>query len=183
MLFRLKTYVTEAKNAVQECFISFACGNLEHERWVEHSLATDLLKAGIKVVLDRWDNAQINASIPRFVERVAKCDRVIVVGTPLYRTKYENKDPARGTVVAAEGHLIGNRMLGTDAQKLSVLPILVEGTEETSFPALLHGRVYADFRRSETYTEKALDLLLSLYEIKPRDPVAIDLRESLRGMK
>ena len=57
----------------------------------------------------------------------------------------------RGFVVAAEGDLIGKRMIGTEAKKESVLPVLLEGTEETAFPHLLHGRVYADFRKPETY--------------------------------
>jgi TIR domain len=76
---------------------------------VERDLATDLQKAGINVVLDRWENAKIGASVSRFVNRVLKCDRVIVVGTPLYREKYENGDSMRGFVVAAEGDLIGKR--------------------------------------------------------------------------
>ena len=67
-----------------------------------NGLATDLQKAGIDVVLDRWDNAQIGASVARFVERIEKCDRIVVVGTPLYRRKYENKDTSTGYVVAAE---------------------------------------------------------------------------------
>jgi hypothetical protein len=74
----------------------------DHERWVEKSLATDLQKAGLGVVLDRWENARIGASVPRFVERIGKCDRVLVVGTPLYRQKYENGDPMRGYVLASE---------------------------------------------------------------------------------
>jgi hypothetical protein len=179
VLFRLKTHVTEQKLAVPECFISYAWGVLEHELWVERRLATDLQKAGVGVVLDRWDNARIGASVPRFVERVGKTDRVIVVGTPLYRQKYENDEPMRGYVVAAEGDLIGKRMIGTEAKKESVLPLLLDGTEETSFPYMLHGRVYADFRQPETYITTALGLLLSLYAIGPQEPVAIDLRKSL----
>ncbi len=180
-MFRLKTYVTDQKIAPPECFISYAWGKPEHEQWVELSLATDLLKAGLHVVLDRWENARIGASVPRFVERVAQCDRVIVVGTPLYRTKYENKDPMRGFVVAAEGDLIGKRMIGTEAKKETVLPVLVEGTEETSFPDLLHGRVYADLRKEETYFTTAFDLMLSLYQIQPQHPVSVELRGSLHG--
>ena len=45
-----------------------------------------------------------------------KCDRVVVVGTPLYRTKYENNDPMGGYVAAAEGDLIGKRMIGTEGE-------------------------------------------------------------------
>ena len=94
----------------------------EHERWVEKRLATDLQKAGIDVVLDRWHNAQIGASVARFVERIEKSDRIVMVGTPLYRRKYENKDTSTGYVVAAEVDLIGNRLLGTEAQKRKRAP-------------------------------------------------------------
>ncbi len=179
VLFRLKNYVTEQKIAVPECFISYAWGNPDQELWVEKSLATDLQKAGIKVVLDRWENARIGASVPRFVERVGKTDRVIVVGTPLYRKKYDNNQPMRGFVAAAEGDLIGERMIGTEAEKENVLPILLEGTKKSAFPPLLHSRVYADFRNSEAYFDTMFELLLSLLQIKPQDPVAIDLHESL----
>jgi WD40 repeat protein len=181
VLFRLKTHVTEQKLTVPECFISYAWGTSEHELWVERHLAGDLQKAGATVVLDRWENARIGASIPRFVERVAKCDRVIVVGTPLYLKKYENDDPDRSFVLAAEGDLIGYRMIKSEAKKESVLPVLREGTEETAFPHLLHGRVYADFRNPENYFSTMLDLLLSLFAIKPQEPIAVDLRTSLAG--
>ena len=119
--------------------------------------------------------------MPRFVERVGKSDRVIVVGTPLYRKKYDNDEPMRGFVVAAEGDLIGRRMIGTEAQKESVLPVLLEGTEELAFPHLLHGRVYADFRERDGYYEATLELLLSLYGIGPTEPVGAELRSSLRA--
>ena len=182
-LFRLKNYVTEQNIAVPNCFISYAWGDHEQERWVEKSLATDLQKAGITVVLDRWENARIGASVPRFVERVAKTNRVIVVGTPLYVKKYDNKEPMQSFVVAAEGDLIGKRMTGAEVEKESVLPVLLEGTEKSAFPPLLQGRVYADFRKSEVYFERAFELLLSLYQIPPNHPVATELRDSLKGQR
>jgi hypothetical protein len=156
--------MTDQKIAPPECFISYAWGNPDHERWVEKSLATDLQKGGIRVVLDRWENARIGASVPRFVERVAESDRVIVVGTPLYRKKYDNREPMSGFVAAAEGDLIGNRMIGTEAQKETVLPVLLEGTAESAFPPLLHGRVHADFTKSEVYFEVGLIFSLASTE-------------------
>ena len=166
-----------------ECFISYAWGNKKQERWVEHSLATDLQKAGIKVVLDRWENSHIGASVPRFVERVGNTDRVIVVGTPLYRKKYDNNEPMRSFVVAAEGDLIGKRMIGAEAKKESVLPVLLEGTEESAFPYLLQGRVYADLRNNRAYFVEMLNLILSIYQINITDPVAIELKKSMAGKK
>ena len=164
-----------------ESFISYAWGVPEHERWVEKRLATDLQKAGIDVVLDRWHNAQIGASVSRFVERIEQSDRIVMIGTPLYRRKYENKDASSGYVVAAEVDLINNRLLGTELQKRSVLPVLLDGEKTASLPPLVHGKVHADFRDELAYFTTAFDLILSLYQIAPNDAAVAELRESLRG--
>ncbi len=183
VLFRLKTYVAEQKIASPDCFISYAWGNPDHEHWVEKSLATDLQKAGVNVLLDKWENRRIGSSIARFVERIEECDHVIVVGTPLYRKKAKNLASPKGSVLAAEWDLAGIRMLATEAEKQTVLPVLLDGQESDSFPALLRGRVYADFRKNEAYFDEALELLLSLYGIEPTEPVANELRTSLHGSK
>ncbi|HET9208975.1 MAG TPA: TIR domain-containing protein [Thermoanaerobaculia bacterium] len=180
-VFRVSAYVAEQKITPPETFISYAWGVPEHERWVEKQLATDLQKAGIGVVLDRWHNAQIGESVPRFVERIEKSDRIVMVGTPLYRRKYENKDTSTGYVVAAEVDLINNRLLGTEPQKRSVLPLLLAGEKTESLPPLLQGRVYADFRDELAYFAAAFDLILSLYQLPPNHSAVADLRESLRG--
>ena len=178
-IFSLRAYVVEQKIATPECFISYAWGRPEHERWVEKRLAIDLQNAGVDIVLDRWHNAQIGASVPRFVERIAAADRIVVVGTPEYHRKYINKDTTTGYVVAAEVDLISTRLLGTEEQKVGVLPLLVDGDEATSLPPLLHGRVYADYRDELRYFRTTFDLLLSLYRIEPNHPAVADLRESL----
>jgi small GTP-binding protein len=180
-IFRLRAYAAEQKIAPPETFISYAWSVPEHERWVEKRLAMDLQKAGIDVVLDRWHNAQIGASVARFVERIEKSDRILMVGTPAYRRKYENKDTETGYVVAAEVDLINNRLLGTEPKKQSVLPLLLDGEKAQSLPPLLHGRVYADFRDELVYFATAFDLILSLYQLPPNHPAVADLRESLRG--
>ncbi|MGH3770706.1 MAG: TIR domain-containing protein [Pseudonocardiaceae bacterium] len=164
-LFRLTTYVTQEGIPAPDCFISYAWGEERHERWVEHELAADLSKAGITVVLDRWENARIGASVPRFVERIDSARKVIVVGTPRYRTKYDNDQPMGAFVVAAEGDLIGKRMIGSEVDKESVLPVLLDGTAESAFPSLLQGRVYADFRPVQRYLPTAFDLIVSLYQL------------------
>jgi hypothetical protein len=180
-LFRLKSFVADHKIEPIECFVSYAWGVKEHEQWVETLLAKDLQKAGFIVLLDRWENTQIGANLVRFMEKASTSHRVIVVGTRLYRTKYDNQEPLRGFAVAAEGDLIGKRMTGTESQKQSVLPVLLEGTDESSFPIYLHGRIHADFREEGVYCSSALSLLLSLYNIKPQDAIAIELRELLEG--
>ena len=99
-VFRVQACVTERGVKVPECFISYAWGVPEHERWVEKSLATDLQKAGIGVVLDRWENEKTGKSVPRFLERGGKADFIVVIGTERYRAKYDNDEPMRPFVVA-----------------------------------------------------------------------------------
>lgn len=178
-VFRLRAYIAEQEITPPKCFISYAWGVAEHERWVEKRLATDLQKAGIEVLLDRWHNAQIGASVARFVERIEDCEKVIVVGTPLYRQKAKNVASPKGSVVAAEYDLAGIRLLASEHEKRTVLPVLLEGEESESFPALVRGRVYADFRNDETYFTRAFDLIRSIYDLPPTHPAVADLSESL----
>jgi hypothetical protein len=182
VLFRLTSYVTDQEITSPECFISYAWGDPKHERWVERSLATDLQKAGIKVVLDRWCNPP-GSSIGRFVDRLEKVDRIIVVGTVAYRKKYDNEDPESGTVVAAECAQINTRMRGPEIRKATVLPVLLEGTAAKSFPPCLSDQVFSDFRKPEAYFCTALELFLSLYQIPPQQQVSIELHELLADQK
>src|SRR5688572_17161920 len=132
-IFRVRAYIAEQKITLPGCFISYAWGVPEHERWVDKRLATDLQRAGIEVVLDRWHNAQIGASVARFVEGIEDCEQVVVVGTPLYRQKAKNAVSAKGSVAAAEWDLVGIRLLATEEQKRTVLPVLLDGEESESF--------------------------------------------------
>lgn len=182
-VFRVNAYVKEQGISVPECFISYAWGDRKQERWVEKNLATDLQKAGLKVLLDKWENSRIGSNIMRFVERIEECDQIIVVGTPQYRQKAKNVASEKGSVVAAEWDLAGIRMLTTEAHKQTVLPVLLAGDEAEAFPALLRGRVYADFRDERAYFITAFDLILDIYGIAPNDTAVADLRESLRESK
>ncbi len=179
-VFQLLSYVEGEKLTRPECFISYAWGDREQERWVERNLATDLQKSGINVLLDRWENARFGASVMRFIERIEECDKIIVVGTPAYRQKYANKETERGFVVAAEGDIMAPRLLGTEAEKESVVPLLLTGNARESFPIWLQGRVYADFRNERAYFITAFDLILSFYNIAPNHSAVADLRETLR---
>lgn len=179
-VFRLNVYITEQKIVPPTCFISYAWGVPEHERWVQKRLGLDLQKAGISVLLDSWYNAQIGASVTRFVERIAECDKIIMVGTPLYRQKFESKDTTTGNVVAAEVDAISQRLFGSDLEKQSVVPLLLDGELTISLPPFMHGRVYADFRDESTYHTTAFDLILNLFDLPPNHPAVADLRESLQ---
>jgi small GTP-binding protein len=176
-LKRIASNKSKSANPPQ-CFISYAWGVLKHERWVVR-LANDLRNAGIGVVLDQWD-AGPGSSISRFVSLIQGCEFIAVVGTPEYRRKYENEGTGEGHVVAAEFDLIGNRLLGTEAMKGSILPLLLSGNVEEALPPLLHGRVYVDFRQENRYFEQLLDAVIRMLGLPFDDTGIIELRESMR---
>jgi hypothetical protein len=163
-MFRLAAAFRDLSVRSPRVFISYAWGDRSLERWVEHTLAKDLANLGVSVLLDRWENARVGASVPRFVSEIVRADSVIVVGTPEYRWKYENDAPMRAFVVAAEGDLIGSRMLGSEKEKETVLPVLREGSPSEAFPPLLLGRVFADFLDSAAYFSSFWELAGAVYD-------------------
>ncbi len=179
-VFRLASYVEDQKLERPECFISYAWGDREQERWVERNLAADLQKAGVGVVLDRWENDRAGRSVSRFVSRIAECGVVIPVGTPLYFAKFENRVASTGSVVAAEVDLISQRLIATEAEKETIMPVLLAGEKRSSLPPLMWDRVHRDFRSERAYFFTAFDLILDLYGIAHHDTAVADLRESLR---
>jgi hypothetical protein len=174
-------FAREAKRPRRpSCFISYAWGEADREHWVENRLARALQDAGIEVILDRWHNARVGAPVHRFISLIEKAQYVIVVGTPLYRRKYENKLSKTGSVVAAEVDLINLRLVGTERQKNTVLPVLLDGNERRSLPPLVRGRKFADFRCPQAYYATLFDLIVTLYGLPFEDPVVGSLREALR---
>jgi GTPase SAR1 family protein len=179
-LTRVKAVVRDEKKSTPNCFVSYAWGDAEQERWVKR-LVNDFKNAGVEVVFDN-DN-KIGADLARFIGRIeeGQVDFVVAVGTRLYRRKYENEVSPSGSVVAAEVNLINQRLTSTNQEAETVLPLLLEGEEKSSLPPLMRGKVYADFRRDDLYFPSLFDLILTLYGIPFEHPAVADLRDSMRG--
>jgi hypothetical protein len=179
-LVRVKAVVRDEKKNAPSCFVSYAWGDREHERWVR-GLSKDLENAGVRVILD-YKDGQLAANLARFVSRIAESDFVAVVGTPEYRRKYENRDEAAGSVVASEVDLINQRLVGaTEGEKATVLTLLLEGDQKSSLPPTMRGKVHADFRSDDLYFPSLFDLILTLYGIPFVHPAVADLRDAMRG--
>lgn len=106
---------------------------------------------------------------------------MVIVGTPLYKEKYENRMSSTGSVVAAEMDLVNQRLIGTEEEKRTVLPVLLYGDERASFPPMVRGKVYADLRNDARYLESVVDLVLSIRKISPRDSKLSPIREAIRS--
>src|SRR5262249_9434161 len=93
--------------------------------------------------------------------------------------KYENKVSPSGSVVAAEGDLINFKLIGAETSKQTVLPLLLTGDPESSFPPLLHGRVYIDFSQDSEYFVRLFELILRFYGLSLSDRAISALWTSL----
>ena len=174
-LYRLKSLVAQqsAPAPPPELFVSYAWGVSQEERWVEQ-FVEDLEKAGFEPWFDRHHNAAPGKSIARFVERVSETPRILVIGTPGYLRKHVSQ----GNVVSAEMDLINQRFIGTrEADRETIIPLLLSGSEVASFPPFLRKRVYVDFRQQPHYFERALDLFLQLHGVPATHPAFRDWRK------
>ena len=69
-------------------FISYSWDDEEHKKWVK-KLADSLKMHGINVLLDQY--LPKGTSLTRFMmEGIKKADKVLIIGTPLYKEKAEN---------------------------------------------------------------------------------------------
>ncbi len=174
---QLRGYLTEVAGHHQPLvvFVSYAWGDPATESWVRDRLVPDLEQAGIEIVLDRT-SSRVGGSLTRFVERADAADRVLVIATPEYARKYKN---AAGHVLAAEADVISRRLLGTEDQKSTVLPVLLDGTPTESLPPLMQSRIYADFRDPDSYFIELFELVLALHQLAPDISALKDLRAGI----
>jgi hypothetical protein len=157
------------------CFVSYAWGVPDHERWVGQ-LAKDLRHAGVDVVFDRWHNPP-GSSLTRFTDRILACDFVLVVGTPALRRKYEATDG--DPVVAAEMTLVNTRLRQPSRYGPTVIPVLLDGERESAFTPMLHDIVAVDVRAERRRFTGLFDLVWRIHDLPPDHPRHDELRASL----
>jgi hypothetical protein len=171
-LVRVKANVRDEKKPLPSCFISYAWGVPEHEKWV-HQLASDLRDAGINGLLDIKHNIP-GTDIDDFIEMILETDFVVVAGTPKLLEKYKarNSDP----VVKAEMKLVNTRKMQPNQFGANrIIPVMLDGEPATSLTPQLQNTVFADFRERKHYFTKLFELVLTLHQIPPDHPGIVEL--------
>lgn len=161
------------------CFISYAWGNNSLERWVTR-LADDLKNNQIEVLFDKWHSAAAGSHVGTYLERIETSDFVLIVGTPQYKEKRNDRD--KPSMLSKEIDIIYGVMLEKGAGMPKVIPLLLEGEKSEAFPTLLLGVVHIDFREPKLYLASLLDLLLNLHGIPTGEPSFAEYRERLRNV-
>ena len=142
-------------------FISYSEDNKRHQTRVE-TLVNDLLKAGIpvqKILFDQWWNrAGASADIFEPADRIRDADKVIVVGSPGLKTKYNGRI---GTI-SQEINALRMRITG-ERKTEGIIPVWFEGNHEDAFPDGLQ-TIFPRFL-GENYFVNFFELLRDIYQM------------------
>jgi hypothetical protein len=116
-----------------KAFISYSWDDASHKTWVRE-FATRLRNDGIETILDQWHSAP-GEQLPAFMEQAVRDnDFVLIVCTPKYRAKFDNRTAG----VGYEGDIIqGEVFVKSNHRKF--IPILRRGTWEEVAPSALLG--------------------------------------------
>ena len=106
-------------------FISYSWDNTEHQEWVLQ-LAKDLMtKFGIDVILDQFE-LSAGKDLTYFMESaIEKADKVLVILTPKYKVKAENRESG----VGYETSMITQELFESPISKVKFIPVLRVGKQ------------------------------------------------------
>jgi hypothetical protein len=147
-----------------KAFLMYSWGDDEHQRWVLN-LATQLRDDGIEARLDEWHSVP-GDHLPHFMEReVQSADFVIIICTPKYKTKFDNRDSG----VGYEANLVTAEIAAKQNHR-KFITILARGTWAESLPSVFSGKKSIDFsdalKRQKNYSQ-LLGAILGTYPQPP----------------
>ncbi|ETA69341.1 SEFIR domain-containing protein [Methanolobus tindarius DSM 2278] len=161
MMVNLKSDTNEENNPT--CFISYSWDNEEHKKWVMY-LASKLQSNGIKVTLDEW-HLQAGEDLHLFMEEsIRNCDYVVIVLTPNYTKKANNRE---GGVGYENSIITGN--IHKHLRKVKYIPIIKSGNIDNSIPEYLAGKKYISFLEERKFEDNLKALVHALYQKKIND--------------
>jgi len=143
-------------------FISYSWDNEEHKRWVL-KLSANLIKNGIRVIIDEWDLPKYQNDLHLFMELgIRESHHVIMVCTPEYSQKANIREGGVGiesTIITGEFYEKSN------ASKY--IPIVRNYTDRIadSLPTYLRTKLAIDFKDDKKYDQKFEELLRRILNI------------------
>lgn len=145
-------------------FISYSWDDNSHKVWVA-DLATRLRGDGVDAVLDQWA-AIPGDQLPNFMEKeIRNNDYVLIVCTPNYKYKSDNRDGG----VGYEGDIMTAEITGMHNNR-KYIPILARGTWQSAAPSWLKGKYYVDLSNDSMFEQGYNDLLATVQRSRPKAP-------------
>lgn len=140
------------KTKPNKAFISYKWDDDAHNQWVER-FATDLRRAGINAVLDRWEVRFGDSFTEYMTSKIAEADVVLFVMTTKAVEAAESPKGEGGAVKFEIQMATARRIAG---EKMRLIPIYREGKKTA---AHVREHRYADFRDDSQYRQKLLELI------------------------
>jgi hypothetical protein len=145
-------------------FISYAWESDEVKKWVRN-LAIQLRTTGIDAKLDQWEVIP-GDQMPHFMEKsVRENDYVIIICTPKYKIKSENRIGG----VGYEGDIMTAEVL-QNANHRKFIPILQSGDVNWSIPAWLKGKYFIDLSNDTHFEKNFEDLITTVLNARETAP-------------
>ncbi len=145
--------------------VSYSWDSAAHKEWVLR-LAERLRLNGVNVILDRWD-LPLGADRTLFMEQsIHKSDFVLLVCTPIYATKSNNRTGGAGY----EAMVITSQLAHQITQN-KFIPVLRMGDwDDSAIPIWLQSKIGVDLR-GDPYSEEEYELLLrTLHQVQEKAP-------------
>ena len=147
-----------------KAFVSYSWDSESHKKWIAN-LATQLRADGIDTHLDHW-HAVPGDQMPHFMEReIRENDFVIVVCTPKYRSKSDNRTGG----VGHEGDIMTAEVMTTGNHR-KFIPVLAEGAWADAAPSWLKGKYFVDLSSPERLAQNYQDLVSTIARTPPQAP-------------
>jgi peroxiredoxin family protein len=143
----------ESTNGRIEVFVSYSRDDDSHREWVGRLADRLDAEPDLHVILDEYD-LYGGKDLAHFMERCRVCDRVVVVITPKY---VERADERHGGVGYETG--IAAAQLLRDQLTDKFIPALREGA---ALPTFIGSKTYVDFRDDKAYEQAFADLLRAI---------------------
>jgi hypothetical protein len=147
-----------------KAFISYSWDDDDHKTWVAQ-LATQLRGDGVDCRLDQW-HAVPGDQLPHFMEReIRDNDFVIVVCTPKYRQKSDNRSGG----VGYEGDIMAGE-ISIKQNHRKFIPVLARGEKEDAMPSWIAGKYFVDLRDCQKFADNYRDLFSTIAGTRPEPP-------------
>jgi len=145
-------------------FVSYSWDSEEHKLWVL-KLSADLIRSGVRVLIDEWDLIKYQNDLHLFMESgIRDSDFVLIICTPNYAQRANDRKGGVGvenTIITGEYHDL--------KAGVKYLPIVRDYKAKIteSMPSYSKTKSAIDFKQNDKYDQKIEELLRRIFN-KPR---------------
>lgn len=140
-------------------FIHYSWDNEKHKEWVKN-LADRLISDGVDVFFDMYD-LKLGTNSNYFMENIEKADKIILITTPEYKKKADDRIGG----VGYEYQMINSEISRNLSSNNKFITILRSGTKLSSIPTLLQPYLYLDMKEILIAESKYIELVKTIYNI------------------